>query len=161
MHLWCSSNALYMSILKSRSRVGGYHFLDNKPLQNIPFPDKWTFINTTIHVKASILRNIISTASESEIVGAYVNTRIVILIKINLLEIGHPQYATPLEVDNNTAIGILTKQLIPKQSKVMNMRFYWLWDRNNQKQFNIYWNKGDTNLANYFTKMLMIISIGK
>ena len=32
------------------------------------------------------------------------------------------------------------------------MRFYWVQDRVNQGQFNIYWAKGADNLADYFTK---------
>ena len=72
--------------------------------------------------------------------------------RICLLEMGHPQQATPLKLDNTTAQGILTKTLIPKRSKSIDMRFFWLRDRNNQDQFNIYWNKGSENIADYFTK---------
>ena len=68
------------------------------------------------------------------------------------MEMGHPQLKTPLELDNTTAFGILTKQLIPKRSKAIDMRFFWLRDRVNQNQFHLYWNKGDDNLADYFTK---------
>ena len=32
------------------------------------------------------------------------------------------------------------------------MRFHWLRDRVNQLQFRIYWEKGEDNLADYFTK---------
>ena len=32
------------------------------------------------------------------------------------------------------------------------MRFYWLKDRQQQKQFNIYWEPGKSNLADCFTK---------
>ena len=32
------------------------------------------------------------------------------------------------------------------------MRFLWLRDRENQKQFKLYWAKGINNLADYFTK---------
>jgi hypothetical protein len=42
--------------------------------------------------------------------------------------------------------------LIPKRSKAIDMRFFWLRDRVNQNQFHLYWNKGDDNLADYFTK---------
>lgn len=55
-----------------------------------------------------------------------------------LLELNHPQPTTPLELDNTTAHGILTKTLIPKRSKAIDMRFFWLRDRNNQDQFHTY-----------------------
>ena len=32
------------------------------------------------------------------------------------------------------------------------MRYYWLRDRANQQQFNIYWEKGALNNADYYTK---------
>ena len=34
----------------------------------------------------------------------------------------------------------------------MDMRIYWLKCREAQEQFDIYWEKGPTNLADYFTK---------
>ena len=34
----------------------------------------------------------------------------------------------------------------------MDMRFYWIKDRVQQKQFHIYWKPGKYNKANYFTK---------
>ena len=105
-----------------------------------------------IHVEASILRNIMSAASESEIAAAYVNAKDAVETRITLMEMGHPQPPTPLEIDNTTAVGILTKQLLPRRSKAIDMRFYWLRDRENQSQFNLYWSKGENNLADYFTK---------
>ena len=91
-------------------------------------------------------------ASEAEIAAAYVNARIGIGIRLALMELGHIQPKTPLEIDNTTAHGILTKTLIPKRSKAMDMRFYWLRDRENQGQFHLYWDRGSENLADYFTK---------
>jgi hypothetical protein len=34
----------------------------------------------------------------------------------------------------------------------MDMQFYWIQDCVAQKQFNVYWCPGPTNLADYFTK---------
>ena len=34
----------------------------------------------------------------------------------------------------------------------MDMRFYWVQDRVQQGQFRIHWQKGELNLADYFTK---------
>jgi hypothetical protein len=65
---------------------------------------------------------------------------------------GHPQPATPVEVDNTTAVGFANTKLQQKRSKSMDMRFYWIQDRVSQKQFLVYWRPGDTNLADYFTK---------
>ena len=32
------------------------------------------------------------------------------------------------------------------------MWYYWLWDRMTQQQFNIFWDKGVNNDADYYTK---------
>lgn len=109
-------------------------------------------INSPIHIKASILKNIISEASKSKIAGAHINAKVGISNRIALLEMEHPQEVTPLEMDNTTAHGILTKQLMTRHSKMIDMRFFWLRDRNNQQQFNIYLRKGKTNKGDYYTK---------
>ena len=93
-----------------------------------------------------------SAASESEIAGAFVNAKLAMPERVCLLEMGHPHPATPLDIDNTTTYGMLTKQLMPKRSKAIDMRFLWLSDRANQNQFHLYWKKVDTNKADYFTK---------
>ena len=48
-------------------------------------------------------------ASKSKIAAAFINTKVAIPERIGLLEMGHPQLATPFEIDNITAYSILTK----------------------------------------------------
>ena len=65
----------------------------------------------------------------------------------------HPQGPALLQFDNLCATGILTGELKQKQSKCMDMRFYWLRDRAlEQKQLNVHWKRGETNVADYMTK---------
>jgi hypothetical protein len=66
---------------------------------------------------------------------------------------GHKQPASPVQVDNSTAEGIINKRVQPKCTKAMDMCFHWLRDCNiNQKQFQFYWHPGPTNYADYWTK---------
>ena len=65
---------------------------------------------------------------------------------------GHPQPPTPYQVDNSTALGIATGTLKQRKFKETDMRLYWIRDRRNQDQFNIYWKPGSTNRGYYFTK---------
>jgi hypothetical protein len=37
---------------------------------------------------------------------------------------GHPQPRTPLQTDNTTAEGVITKKIQPKQMKAMDMQFH-------------------------------------
>ena len=109
MHLWIVSDSSYLSVAKLQSRVGGYHFLSNKPCPSILMNEQQLMMNAPVHVEALILKNIMITISEAEISGACVNVKAGILLRMTLLEMGHPQEATPLEMDNATAHGILTK----------------------------------------------------
>ena len=57
-----------------------------------------------------------------------------------------------MQVDNTTAVGLINKEIKQKRTKLIDMRFYWLQDREAQNQFKIYWKLGEGNLPNYFTK---------
>jgi len=39
-----------------------------------------------------------------------------------------------------------------RKQKAMDLRYYWIIDHSNQKQYFILWHKGSTNLADYFSK---------
>ena len=80
------------------------------------------------------------------------NAREILPLRMTCEELGHPQPATPIRTDNNTADGIINGTFQQNRSKAIDMRFYWLIDRAKQGQFSIYWARGETNLANYFTK---------
>jgi len=64
----------------------------------------------------------------------------------------HPQPATPIVTDNSTSSGIANETVKQKRSKAMDMRFYWIRDRVRQGQFHIYWQRGEANKDDYFTK---------
>ena len=65
---------------------------------------------------------------------------------------GHPQPPTPIQIDNSTALGMVTNIIQPKRTKAMDMHFHWLRCHENQKHFCTYWRAGATNLADYVTK---------
>ena len=58
----------------------------------------------------------------------------------------------PNKTDNSAAEGIVTATVRPKISKAMDMRFYLMKDRVNQKYFFVYWKPGRQNMGYYFTK---------
>jgi hypothetical protein len=57
-----------------------------------------------------------------------------------------------MRTDNSTADGIMNKTVKQKQSKSMDMRFYWLQDRVGQGQLRVFWAPGKINLADYQSK---------
>ena len=91
-------------------------------------------------------------AAEAEPGALFLKCQEDVPIQIMLEEMGHPQPPTPIQVDNSTALGIKTGTIKQRKSKAKDMRFYWIRDRINQDQFNIYWKPGSTNRGDYFTK---------
>jgi hypothetical protein len=98
------------------------------------------------------MKVVLASATEAELGAAFFVAKYRVMIRIILEEMGHHQPPTPLQVDNSCAHGIINNTVKQRRSKAIDMRFYWLKDREYQSQFHIYWRKGKDNLADYFTK---------
>jgi hypothetical protein len=108
--------------------------------------------NGPVHVLCQLMKEVVSSAVEAELAGLLHNAKEVCPMRITLEELGHPQPPTPIQTDNSTACGIINDTVKQRQSKVIDMQFYWMCDRVQQGQFFIYRRKGSINLADYFTK---------
>ena len=93
-----------------------------------------------------------ASAAEAELGALFLNCQEAVTIQITLKEMVHSQPPTPVQVDNSTSLGIATGTIKQHKSKATGKRFYWIRDRRNQDQFNIYWKPGSTNRGDYFTK---------
>ena len=78
---------------------------------------------------ANILKMITSSAMETEVAATFYNAKEALPFRVTLAEMGHPQPSTPMEVENETAIGFLKSTMKQKRSKAIDMRFYWVRDR--------------------------------
>jgi hypothetical protein len=139
------SDALYLSVSNARSRLGGLFFCGDKS----PQQDK---LNGSILNVASIIKNVVASAAESEVGACFHNAQSGAPLRVTLTELGHIQPPTPLRTDSSTAFGILNETMKQKRSRSMDMRYHWLTDRVRQKQFDVYWRPGRENLADYHTK---------
>jgi hypothetical protein len=155
MILYIKSDASYLSETKARSCTAGYHCLSNNPpnpkqppAPNDPSPP----MNGAIIVPCKVMREVLSSASEAKLAALFYNGKEGAIIQITLEELGHPQPPTPMVTDNSKASGIANKSVKQKRSKAMDMRFYWIRDRVQQGQYLVYWRRGSTNCADYFTK---------
>jgi hypothetical protein len=146
MILKIHSDASYLAEPKGRSRGGGHYYLGDKPSAT-PKQPQGPLLN-----RSNVIKNVMGSAAEAEVGALYDNLREGVPLRNTLQEMGHPQPPTPVQVDNSTANGFANKQIKQQKSKAMQMRFYWIQDRVQQKQFNVYWRPGPTNLADYFTK---------
>ena len=155
MILHVHSDASYLSAPKSRSKLGGYFYLSSRPVDPHRQPtstDPLPPMNGAVLVNANIIKHVMSSAAEAELGGLFFNMKDAVPIRVALEEMGHPQPPTPVVVDNSTASGIANKTVKQRRSKAMDMRFYWVQDRIEQRQFLVYWREGAQNLADYFTK---------
>jgi hypothetical protein len=152
MVLHIHSDGSYLSERKARSRGGGHFFLRDGSLTPAKPPTITPTPNGAIYSLSCIIHNVKGSAAEAEIAPSYLNGQEAIPIQTTLEEMGHPQPPTPMQVDNSTAEGFANDTIKQKQSKAIDMRFYWIQDRTHQGQFLIYWRPGADNLADYHTK---------
>ena len=138
------SDASNLSETKAKSRAGGHFWLGNKN-------DKH-FNNGALVTLSSVIKHVMSSASEAELAALFYNCKTAIPLRITLEEMGHKQPKTPVTTDNSTAHGLIYQLMIPKASKSMDMRFHWLKCRVAQRLFNIMWRRGKYNRADYHTK---------
>ena len=68
---------------------------------------------------------------------------------------GWKQPMTPIQTDNTTAAGVVNNTIIPKRSKSMDLRFWWLKCREAQQQFRFYWAPGRNNWGDYSTNITL------
>ena len=145
MILKVHSDASYLSEPRAKSRFGGHYYLGSEPVLE-------TQHNGPVHTTASILKNVVSSASEAEYGGIFMNAKAALPLRQALLDLGHAQPPTPIQTDNDTATGLANETIKQKHSKTVDMRFHWVRDRIGQKQFQVYWRPGTTNKADYFSK---------
>jgi hypothetical protein len=139
MILHIHSDASYLSVSNARSRLGGLFFCGDKP----PHEDN---LNGSILNVASVIKNVVASAAESEVGSCFQNSQSGAPLRVTLTELGHIHPPTPLRTDNSTAFGILNETIKQKMSKAMDMRYHWITDRVRQKQFELYWRPARENI---------------
>lgn len=93
-----------------------------------------------------------SSNDEDEITSLFVNTQSILPFRVTLEELGHIQPPTPIQTDNSTSHGFITNTTKQHSTKCMNMLFYWLQDKQNNNDIDIYWRPKNINIGDYFTK---------
>ncbi len=64
---------------------------------------------------------------------------------------GHMQTPMPIQKDNTMALGFVSKNLQPKATKSVNMRYLWMRDFSDQQQIRYFWVPGPNNDNNNYT----------
>jgi hypothetical protein len=144
MVLAIHSDVSYLSDPKSHSRAGGHMYMAGK--------DEIPINNGAVLNISQIIRTVMSSTVEAELGALFINAKTTVSMRQMLIELGHPQPRTPMQIDNATAHALLTNKILPKALKAMDMCFHWLRCRDPRGQFRYYWRPGTQNLADYFTK---------
>ena len=147
MQLMIDSDAAYLVLPKARSRIAGYFRLGNKPSNKYKYKD-----NGAVLIECHTLRHVVSSAAEAETKGVFQNAKLSLPIHHMLIAMGHPQDPTPIATDNTTTTAFVHKNMVMKKSKSWDMNLHWLRDKEAQKYFKIFWEKGSGNGGDYFTK---------
>jgi len=141
------SDASYLSEPKARSRLGGTFFMGTYPHDGVPIQ-----LNGPILVIASICKFVVASAAEAELGALFYNCQDGTILRLTLEELGHPQPATPVHCDNNTAVAIANDTVKKQRSRAMEKNFFWITNQVELGNFNVTWHPGQENLADYFTK---------
>ena len=145
MQLVIDSDAAYLVEPQARSRIAGYFQMNTGNLDT-------TFTNGAIHIECKTLRHVVASLAEAETAGVFHNAQIAVPIRYVLEKMGHPQRPTLIKTDNATTFNFIHDNINQKKSKSWDMRYFWLRDRQQQKQFRFHWESGTTNKADYYTK---------
>jgi hypothetical protein len=99
MILHCHSDASYLSESQARSCAGGLYYMGAADITN-------TTINGAILASTTIMKPVLSSASEAEIGALFHNCKQATILHTTLHEMGYLQPATPMQTDNSTACSI-------------------------------------------------------
>jgi hypothetical protein len=113
-------------------------------------------INGAIDYFSSIIAVVCASAAEAEYAALFMTARMLIPIRMLLVDLGYEQEATLILCDNAVAVKLANATLVEKRSKTFDNRFHWVRDRVKQGQFKVEWRKGTQNLSDIFTKLLPV-----
>jgi hypothetical protein len=116
------SDSSYLSERESKSRAGGFFYI------RINIDSKNKLTNGAVLIIITILRHVMSSASETELRSVFLSAKEATILRTTLEEMGHPhqQPPTPLQYDNTTATGYSNDTIKQRRTRAMNMRFYWV-----------------------------------
>ncbi len=80
-----------------------------------------------------------ASAAEAEIGSLLINAQTSLALRVALTELDHLQPPTPIPTDNSMDSVFAASTVKQKRSKTIDMRYYWLQDRQAQKQIRVFW----------------------
>lgn len=155
MRLYWIADAAYLSEINGGSRFGGIAMLGDNPPAGYTggnSDESPSFTNGVLHAMSVRSDVQVASAAEAEFGALFLGGKQSVDFRNILESLGYPQPQTWMETDNTTAWKLANGTVKHRQSKAMDMRFFWITDRVKQGQFYVYWRKGKTNRADFVTK---------
>ena len=94
--------------------------------------------NRAVLTVAQIIKSIMSLAAEAELGALFINLCQAIPAKTTVEEMGNMHSLTLIQTENTTTLEFTSKNLQPKATKSNDVKFMWIRDQSDQKQFRYY-----------------------
>lgn len=133
MILKVHSDESYLSVPNGRNRARSYFFFGDK----IPLTEQ-DEIQGAVYAECSIIKPVVAAASEASLAALFMNAQKAIIIQRTAEELGHKQPLTPIMCNNTTADDFTNMNAIQKRSKSMDMRWWWLREKERTNILYIY-----------------------
>jgi hypothetical protein len=146
MILSIDADASYLGETGARSRAAStFKFVTR---------DNPDYDNGLIECISTIIPTIVTGAAEAEYAGLFIAGQTGLAYRYTLQDLNCPQLDTGTRItcDNLTSGKIAHRKWKQKRSKPMDMRYHWVRDRCDLKDFYIEWRKGDHSIADLLTK---------
>ncbi len=129
MVLCAHADAGYLNKTQSCSRAGAHTYL----LDDDPTPR----FNGLVLRMATIIKFVMALAAKAELAALFIAAHKMVPHRQTLTDMGWSQSRSPIQTDNSTVVGVTSKTIVPKQSKMMDMRLWWLQCCSSQNNFTI------------------------
>ena len=77
--------------------------------------------NVPVLTVAQIIKNVMSSAAETELAGIFICAKAMVPLCQSLTEMGWPQPKYPIQCDNSMAVEVDNETIIPRKTKSMDM----------------------------------------
>jgi hypothetical protein len=125
-------DASFLSKIGGKCRAAGHFYLTNQNNKN--------FNNGAVLTLSSIIKHVMSSASEAELLTLYYGCKMAAPLRTTLKELEHNQpKPTPVTTNNITAQGLTMGTMTAKASKSMDQCFHWLKCCDAQSQLKYLW----------------------
>jgi hypothetical protein len=151
MQLAIHSDASFNGEPGSRSRAAGLFTLGAITYDGNPdiLPSR---LNGPIDLLCKQIPTVCASAAEAEYAALFLNAQQGEKLRQTLHDLGYPQKPTVITYDNAISGKLALRTVKQRRSKAIALRYHWIRDRVAMGHFQLHWQPGTHNLADFLTK---------